>query len=146
MPCADYATVELNHRQLGLYVLTEGWDKPFLKRFFMSGDGFLYDPSQQDVDQKIRITAGDREEGQQRLHELVQACLEPDMARRLEKLARILDLDRFITFLALESLTWSWDNYSQNRNNYAFSLIGTLRALRSCRRVWIKCLPCPRHH
>ena len=118
VPRSDYATVELNRRPLGLYVLTEGWDKTFLERCFAGAKGCLYDPSQQDVDQKLRITTGDREEGQQRLHELAQACSEPDMARRLEKLEGILDLDRFVTFMALESLTWSWDNYSQNRNNY----------------------------
>jgi spore coat protein H len=38
-PRVDYATVELNGRQLGLYVLVEGWNKQFLKRHFTNGKG-----------------------------------------------------------------------------------------------------------
>src|ERR1051325_1881901 len=44
MPRADYAMVELNGRDLGLYVLCEGWDKTFLKRYFKNTQGNFYDP------------------------------------------------------------------------------------------------------
>lgn len=57
VPRADCATVELNRRQLGLYVLTEGWDKTFLKRYFSNIKGNLYDPSQQDINQRLRVSS-----------------------------------------------------------------------------------------
>src|SRR5262249_27491846 len=31
---------------------------------------------------------------------------------------KLLDLDRFITFLVLESITWDWDGYPMKCNNY----------------------------
>src|ERR1051325_9040335 len=43
VPRANYATVTLNGRPLGLYLLTEGWNKQFLKRHFQNTKGNLYD-------------------------------------------------------------------------------------------------------
>src|ERR1041385_5067762 len=42
-PRVDYATVELNGRPLGLYLLVEGWNKQFLKRHFKNVQGNFYD-------------------------------------------------------------------------------------------------------
>ena len=43
VPRATHARVELNGRDLGLYVLVEGWDKEFLKHHFKNPKGNLYD-------------------------------------------------------------------------------------------------------
>src|SRR6266404_2292956 len=43
VPRAGYATVRLNGRGLGLYVMTEGWNKQFLKRYFNNTKGNLYE-------------------------------------------------------------------------------------------------------
>ncbi len=40
---ASHARVELNGRDLGLYVVKEGFDKKFLKRHFKDVNGNLYD-------------------------------------------------------------------------------------------------------
>src|SRR6266478_710605 len=42
-PRASHATVELNGRKLGLFVLVEGWNRQFLKRHFSNPNGNLYD-------------------------------------------------------------------------------------------------------
>src|SRR5882672_4180410 len=42
-PRAGHATVDLNGRVLGLFVLLEGWNKQFLKQHFRNPDGNLYD-------------------------------------------------------------------------------------------------------
>ena len=42
-PRANYVRVNLNGKALGLYLLTEGWDKTFLKRYFKNLKGNLYD-------------------------------------------------------------------------------------------------------
>src|SRR5437867_574567 len=39
VPRAGHTRVELNKRDLGLYVLTEGWNKQFLKRHFKNTKG-----------------------------------------------------------------------------------------------------------
>ncbi|HTI69003.1 MAG TPA: CotH kinase family protein, partial [Candidatus Limnocylindria bacterium] len=44
-PRVSHAIVILNGRTLGMYVMKEGWDKPFLKRNFGSSKGNLYDPN-----------------------------------------------------------------------------------------------------
>ncbi len=119
VPRADYALVELNGRDLGLYVLTEGWDKPFLKRHFGSAKGNLYDPGQgKDVKQTLPVSSGDHPEDQAEIKALADAIAEPDLTNRIARLEKTLDLDRFITLLALDVMLWNWDGYGLNRNNY----------------------------
>jgi spore coat protein H len=60
VPRTDHATVELNGRSLGLYVLAEGWDRQFLKRHFKDTRGNLYDPPQgADINKPLHVTSGD---------------------------------------------------------------------------------------
>ena len=120
VPRADYATVELNGRYLGLYVLTEGWNKQFLHRFYKNAKGNLYDGGQvgRDVTMRMIAVSGQNREEQSELKTLAAAAAEPDPARRLTKLKELLDLDRFVTFLALDVMLWDWDGYAMNRNNY----------------------------
>ncbi len=40
------------------------------------------------------------------------------LAKRLARLQPLLDLDRFISFVAVEDLTWHADGYSMRKNNY----------------------------
>ena len=42
-PRASHAVVELNGRDLGVYVLVEGFNKQFLRRHFKNAEGHLYD-------------------------------------------------------------------------------------------------------
>jgi hypothetical protein len=53
-----------------------------------------------------------------RLKELADAAREIDYAKRMSRLAEVLDLDRFLSFMAIESMTGHWDGYIGNRNNY----------------------------
>jgi spore coat protein H len=118
-PRADHATVLINGRDLGLYVLTEGWGKPFLRRFFPKVDGNLYDGGfVQDLDSDLEITSGDDGEGRQELRALMEAARDPDSAERWKRLSALLDVDRFATLLAVEVMLCHWDGYGLNRNNY----------------------------
>jgi spore coat protein H len=119
VPRADYATAELNGRPLGLYVLTEGWDKQFLKRHFANVDGNLYDPVvSTDIDRRLRATSGENREDQSALRMVALATRGEDPVTRLAQLERLVDLDRFFTLLALQVMFWDWDGYAMNRNNY----------------------------
>src|SRR5262249_3373644 len=46
------------------------------------------------------------------------ACAIPDLAKRQAELDKLLDMDQFFTFAAMEMLTSHWDGYCRNRNNY----------------------------
>lgn len=119
VPKVEHATVVINGRDLGLYVLAEGWGKPFLKRYFKDVSGNLYDSGfVQDVNGNMTVNSGDDRDDHAALERLASAATEEDPARRWQRLTQVLDVDRFMSFLALEVLTCHWDGYGMNRNNY----------------------------
>ncbi|MCC6232346.1 MAG: CotH kinase family protein [Verrucomicrobiales bacterium] len=120
VPTSTHATVIVNGRDLGLYVMVEGWTKGFLKRHFPDTDGNLYEGGfLQDFDgSNTEAKSGEHPEDRSDLLRLEAATAEPNPRARWEKLQGCLDVDRFIAMLAMESLTCHWDGYSMNRNNY----------------------------
>jgi spore coat protein H len=119
VPRANYATVELNGRRLGLYVLTEGWDKTFLKRHFKNLEGNLYDPPQgYDIQRPLRAVSGLHPQDQSELRALAAAATNADVAGRVAQIQKLVDFDPFLTMITLDVMTWNWDGYSINKNNY----------------------------
>ncbi|MFO0819513.1 MAG: CotH kinase family protein [Pirellulales bacterium] len=114
-----HARVWINDRDLGVYVLKEGFDKRFLERHFLDASGNLYDGGfLRDIDQDLEKDGGDGVDDFTDLKQLVAACREGDPAKRWEKVAEKLDVDKFLTFMAIERMTCHWDGYVNNRNNY----------------------------
>ena len=114
-----HARVWLNDRDVGLYVLKEGFDEKFLKRHFSDPDGNLYDGGfVQDIDQELEKDCGDGPDDHSDLAALLEACRDPDIEQRWTRVDELLDIDAFITFMAMELMTCHWDGYSQNCNNY----------------------------
>ena len=115
-----HAHVEFNGRDLGMYVLKEGFDKTFLKRHFKNPNGNLYDAGfLHDIDAGLERDSGTGDvKNQADLKALAAAAKDPDPATRFSRLEKLLELDRFIDFLALEVMTWHWDGYYMKRNNY----------------------------
>ena len=114
-----HALVRLNGRDLGLYVLKEAYTKDFLAEFYADASGDLYDGGYGDISETTEKTRGDVSDTTG-LRALIAACGEDDDAKRWEKLSAILDIERFINYLALENIVVHWDSYSFNRNNYRF--------------------------
>ena len=118
VPRAAQARVELNGRDLGLYVLVEGWDKPFLKRHFAHATGNLYDGgSVRDVDSELITNVGNPKNQQDRIA-LCEAASLTNLTARVSALEQTLDIERFLTFVALEVMCGHWDGYALNRNNW----------------------------
>jgi 5-methylcytosine-specific restriction endonuclease McrA len=118
-PRAGHAVVHLNRRNLGLYVLLEGWDKRFLKQHFNDARGNLYDGGYgNEVTNRLDINSGDFPNDRSRLELLAQASEEPDLGKRLARMGEALDMDRFLTFVAMEIMLAHWDGYTMNRNNF----------------------------
>src|SRR4051812_8782974 len=118
-PRAAHATVSLNGRPLGLYVLVEGWNKQFLKRHFKNAEGNLYDGGAgKEITSFLDVSTGDEPGNRILLDILTGACKESDLTNRMSAIRQVLDLDRFLTFCALEVITAHWDGYSLNKNNF----------------------------
>lgn len=118
-PRAAHCQVFLNDRNLGLYVLVEGWTKQFLKRHFPDAKGTLYDGGfAHDIDRELIVNLGEAQPGQPDIRSLHAAAQIPDAAERLRQLGQRMDLDRFYRLAALEVLLAHWDGYCIGRNNY----------------------------
>lgn len=118
-PLVSHARVFLNGRDLGLYVVKEAYDKRFLARHFPDAAGNLYDGGFcTDIDTDLEQDAGPEDGAHADLHKLLEACREPSPAARKERLSAVLDVEGFLTFMALERMLCHWDGYSMNRNNY----------------------------
>ena len=118
-PRAGHALVTLNGRKLGMYVLLEGFNKAFVARHFKNTSGNLYDGGfVKDINAHYDTNSGDHPEDQSDLKALLAAVGEKDLAKRRTALGKSLDVDRFLTYLALDVMLWNWDGYAMNKNNY----------------------------
>lgn len=141
-PRVSNARVWLNGRDLGPFVLKEGFDGVFFRKWFRDKSGNLYEGSFTDVDGNLpihfgqdppeprdpfdkaqikaheRAVAEQRKAGEARLRSLADAARDPDPLKRRQRVDEVLDADRFLTFLACESMVAHWDGYGGNRNNY----------------------------
>ena len=72
---AAHASLEMNGRDAGLYVLVEGYNKTFLKRHFADAGGHLYDSEfMHDITEPLKCSAGGGPPDRGDLQELVAAC------------------------------------------------------------------------
>lgn len=118
-PRVRHVRLSINERDLGIYVLREGFDQPFVVRNFGSKNGLIYDGGfLQDIDQPLELDYGDEEHTGEQLLKIASACYSHNFEVRLRQTSELLDMDRFITFMAMERLCGHWDGYSLNCNNY----------------------------
>ncbi len=103
-----------------MYVLVEGYNRQFVKKYFNDTSGNLYDGGfVKDVDaDELNTNSGDNPDDQSDLKDLLSAKQEPDLNKRWERLNEELDVDRFLTMLALDTINCHWDGYGRNRNNF----------------------------
>lgn len=113
-----FARVEMNGRDLGLYVVAEAANKDFLSQHFKKAKGNLYEGSNNDITDKLEKDSGDSSTEQADLKALATAAKEADLAQRWKKLSTALDIDRFVTFAAVEVLIGHHDGYTMDKNNY----------------------------
>jgi spore coat protein CotH len=118
-PRAGFATVHLNGRDLGIHVLTEGFNKQFLRQYFEDVRGNLYQThGNQEITDRLDVNSGDDPKNDAGLRSLAGAVNEQDPAARWNRLQQTLDVNRFVTFMALEVMLCHWDGYCMNQNNY----------------------------
>jgi spore coat protein H len=117
--CA-HAILTLNGKPKGFYVLKEGYDVQFIERTFGTKNGNLYDGGfLRELDQPLQVISDKGDVAPYtELKSLWNAAQLPDPALRFKELERLLDGDRWVSYLALEALMFDWDGYPMNRNNY----------------------------
>ena len=119
----SFATVTVNGNNLGPYVHVEEIKPPFLRRHFASAEGILYEGTISDFTPDYRGTfekkTNENADDWSDVDAVLAALQDPSDAG-LKALADIVDLDRFLTFWATESLVGHWDGYTGDRNNYHF--------------------------
>src|SRR5262249_51556282 len=115
----SHAFVELNGKKLGLYQLKESFNEDFLARYFKRTDGNLYgQPGNGDVTEPLERVQGAGENTHADLRLLARAAHEPNAANSWEQLQRVLDVDRFLSFMAMEVMLCHWDGYTFGVHNY----------------------------
>jgi len=112
-----HAKVILNGRDLGLYVVIEAMNKRFLKQHFTSSNGNLYEAYLQDIDGRLEQDNGEATDKSD-IRALLAACRVRDPGQRFRQMSKVLDVDRFVSFTAMEILMGHWDGYATHTNNY----------------------------
>jgi spore coat protein H len=112
-----HAFVEVNGRALGLYVLIEAMNKEFLKQHFRNAKGNLYEAYLQDIGEKLDQDGGD-DTSQADLKKLLEVTKIQNPIERWNRLPEVLDVDGYLSHLAVEMFTSHTDGYALNRNNY----------------------------
>ncbi len=115
-----HAVVTINGRNRGMYYIKEGYDNSFLKAHFGNSDGNFYDGGfLRDIDQPLQLISSKNDVADRAdLKNLLNATREPDKDKRFQRLERLLDLDKFISYMVLEAVMWDWDGYPFKCNNY----------------------------
>ncbi len=117
----NFAHVVVNGEDLGIYSNVESVKKPMLRRHFDDDSGNLYEGQGADfidtlVD-RMELKTNEFENDRSDLDAVV-AALQVDDARLFEELGKVIDLDAFMTFWAMEVMVGHWDSYTGGQNNY----------------------------
>ena len=118
-PRYGHAVVELNGRRLGLCVIMEALDRDFLSRYFQNPRGNLYGQAGGcEITDHIERMEGSGPLDWADLRPLIQAVQQGDAVRRWDQMQKALDVDRFLSFMAVEVILCDWDGYTFARHNY----------------------------
>lgn len=120
-PQCHLASVSINKEALGVYSHLEAVDETFLKRAFGNADGDLYEGQLIDFYEN-RLPRWDAKTDKTdplygTVRELSKALTLED-EELLGELEKHLNIDRFITFWAMEFLLSHNDGYTQGKNNF----------------------------
>ena len=121
-PRCNFARVTVNGDSLGTYSNVESIGRRFLRRHFADASGNLYEGQNgsdllADTIDWFELKTNESQPDRGDLAALAKALTASD-DDLLEALSPHLDVDRFLTYWAMEALTASWDSYSTLANNF----------------------------
>ena len=120
-PRCNFARVTVNGEYLGVYSYVESVRKDFLKRHFIKASGNLYEGQISDFtekaagtfDAKINAKKNDRND----LLKATKALAVPD-EQLFDAVGKVINLNDFYRYWAMEGLIGFNDGYSGNQNNF----------------------------
>lgn len=117
----NLARLTVNGKFLGLYAHVEPVGKRLLRRHFPDASGNLYEGQLSDFRRGWTATYEKKENeddaDRRDLDAVSDALLAGDEELDAE-LGKVLDIDAFMTYWAMESLLAAWDGYAGNTNNH----------------------------
>lgn len=119
-PRCNFAQVYVNGQFLGVYTNVESVRKPFLKRVFDDDKGDLYEGMINDFRDEMYKTFEVKDGAGKKMKSIrrVVEALSAEGDEKIATLGRVINLDQFINFWALEIITGHWDGYNGNLNNF----------------------------
>ena len=119
-PRCAYAKVTVNGKSLGIYSHVETFRKPLLKRAFGNDNGALYEGTVVDFNEEwensFEHKRGDDALGREKIIALTNVLSNDNVTEAA--IGKLVDLESFYRFWAVESLLGFWDGYAGNNNNY----------------------------
>ncbi len=119
-PRCRLAHVTVNGMDLGIYSQVEAIDDAFLTRQFGNKNGNLYEAAISDFRPGWMATferKNNKASPSRADLEAVTKALQHDDDRLLDQLEKVIDVDAFIRFWAVESLINHWDGFAGDQNN-----------------------------
>ena len=120
-PRVSFAKVTVNDEYLGVYSHVESIRSPFLKNHYGDDSGEFYEGTLADFYPKAldRVEAKNKRTRKDKSQAIKLAqLLETPENFNLSEAEKLVNIDQFIRFWAMENLTGWWDGYSNNQNNY----------------------------
>ncbi len=119
-PRISHAIVNLNGMPKGFYCIQEGYDTNYFQIHFKNGDGNFYDPGfKRDIDQPFELVrTKDDVKDNADIKALLAAARIGDPNQRFTEMAKLMDMDSFISGFCIQAILGDWDGYVFNRNNY----------------------------
>jgi spore coat protein CotH len=115
-PRCNSALVYVNGQAYGLYANVEAEDKTFLRRWFESDDGNLYEEGQVDfvtgAEQRFDLETNEAANDRSDLASLIALVDSATNANFVEHVGQKLDMTHFLRFTAAEAAVNQWDMYA----------------------------------
>ena len=122
-PRSSLARVTVNGQDLGIYSNVESIKKSFLDRSFGDRTGNLYEGTLTDFHPKtidrIEVKTNDDTNDRSDVRRLAE-LLATDGELNPEQIGKLVNVDNFIRYWAIEGMTRFWDGYASNQNNFYF--------------------------
>ncbi len=120
-PRVGYAWMTLNDADYGLYLLIESIDEAFLERWFGDTSGNLYEGAYGVDLYTGYLGSFDLESGSDTsrsdLSEVISILDGGASEDAYAEVSKVFDMERFLSLMAVEALSYHWDGYS-TANNY----------------------------
>jgi hypothetical protein len=115
-PRANSALVYVNGEYFGVYANVETEDKTFLRRWFTSDAGNLYEEGESDFEfgheMYFDLETNEEKNDRSDLTRLFRALIDAQPATYLQDIDRSLDTEHFLRFTAMEAAVDQWDMYA----------------------------------